>query len=234
MARILSRVSGPAVGTRASPRRLILDHSSQNSALHEHGDAGFLKHAEKRAPIRELAGKWPLERRSLLCNRGNQMTPATLQTPPNAPTRDANSQLQHAHAKLTQLEQLLKQGRTHLQSLRMQVDEARRERDELRGKLEHTEAERDDISEKHDQVAFLLTELRADRERLAETLTSTESQRVLLEEKLEDATSGLEQLRAAADRALSLAREIVDGCGPELSSRDVPAGELVGAASGIQ
>jgi len=48
--------------------------------------------------------------------------------------------------------------------MRTQVDEARRERDALRGKLEQSEAERDDISEKHDQVAFLLTELRAERD----------------------------------------------------------------------
>ena len=38
------------------------------------------------------------------------------------------------------------------------MDEARKERDELRGRLEQSEAEREDMSEKHDQVAYLLTD----------------------------------------------------------------------------
>ena len=126
------------------------------------------------------------------------------------PTRQETTQLQQAQAKLAQLEQLLKQGRTHLQSLRTQVDDAKKERDELRAKLEHAEAEREDLVEKHDQMAFLLNELRADRDRVADELQATESQRTSLAEQ---ARRGHRRPRAASrgsDRALSLAREIVD------------------------
>ena len=144
------------------------------------------------------------------------MTPITAVQAPPQQTRQDNPQLQEAHAKLAQLEQLLKQGRTHLQSLRAQVDDARRERDELRGKLDLAESEREDIGEKHDQIAFLLTELRADRDRIAGELRATESQRLSLEETLGFATGGLEQLRSAVERALVLAREIVDTNTPHL------------------
>ena len=126
------------------------------------------------------------------------MTPTSLHAPPQAQERHS------------QLEQLLKQGRTHLQSLRPQVDTAKRERDELRGRLEQSEADRDDLSEKHDQIAFLLSELRADRDRVADELKATESHRMALEDTLGSATGGLDELRAAVDRALTLAREIVD------------------------
>jgi septal ring factor EnvC (AmiA/AmiB activator) len=151
--------------------------------------------------------------RIFVCTGKAAMTPTTLQAPPQP--REDQSQLQQAHAKLAQLEQLLKQGRTHLQSLRAQVDEAKRERDQLRGRLEQSEAERDEISEKHDHVAFLLTELRADRDRVADELKATASHRVALEGQLESASGGLEQLRAAADRALTLAREIVEMPSPD-------------------
>jgi hypothetical protein len=151
------------------------------------------------------------------------MTPTTtLQAPPTR-TREDNPQLLQAHAKLAQLEQLLKQGRTHLQGLRTQADEAKKERDELRRRLEHAEAEREDIGEKHDQLAFLLSELRSDRDRVADELKSTELHRASIESQLEAATGGLEQLREAADRALSLAREIVDGYAPVPPPGDAPA-----------
>ena len=77
------------------------------------------------------------------------------------------------------------------------------------------------MSEKHDQVAYLLTELRADRDRVADELKATESHRVALEGQLESATGGMEQLRAAADRALVLAREIAETCPPDTTPTDV-------------
>ena len=135
------------------------------------------------------------------------MTPTALQAAPEA--QEQQSPLQQAHAKLAQLEQLLKQGRTHLQTLRSQVDAAKKERDELRQRLEQSEADRDDMSEKHDQVTFLLTELRADRDRIADELKATESQHAALVA----ATGNVDELRAAVDRALILAREIVDADG---------------------
>ena len=61
-------------------------------------------------------------------------------------------------------------------------------------------------------MALLLSELRADRDRMADELKATESQRMALEEQLDSAAGGLEQLRAAADRALVLAREIAEMC----------------------
>ena len=75
-------------------------------------------------------------------------------------------------------------------------------------------------------MAFLLNEARADRDRMADELKATESQRTSLAEKLEDATGGLEQLRAATDRALSLAREIVDVYTPALGSDATAAPEV--------
>ena len=65
-------------------------------------------------------------------------------------------------------------------------------------------------TEKHDQIAYLLNELRADRDRIADQLKSTESDRVVARGKLGDAAGDIEQLRAGADRALALAREIID------------------------
>ena len=59
-------------------------------------------------------------------------------------------------------------------------------------------------------MAYLLNELRADRDRIADQLKSTESDRTSLEERLGDAAGDVEQLRAGADRALALAREIVE------------------------
>jgi septal ring factor EnvC (AmiA/AmiB activator) len=146
------------------------------------------------------------------------MTPMTAVEALPTPQRQEHPQLQQAQAKLAQLEQLLKQGRTHLQMLRMQVDEAKKERDDLRGRLDQAAAERDDLVEKHEQMAFLLNEARADRDRVADNLHTAESQRTSLAEKLEDATGGLDQLRAAADRALALAREIVEVHAPAAPS----------------
>ena len=71
-----------------------------------------------------------------------------------------------------------------------------------------------------DQVAYLLTELRVDRDRVAEELKATESHRVALEGQLESATGGLEQLRAAADRALALAREIAEADSQDTTAND--------------
>jgi septal ring factor EnvC (AmiA/AmiB activator) len=133
----------------------------------------------------------------------------TLQAPP-PPVREQSPQHQQTQAKLAQLEQLLKQGRTHLQDLRSQLEHAKREREELRGKLDSAQAERDDVEEKRDQMAYLLNELRADRDRIADQLKSTQSDRMSLEEKLGDTEGDVEQLRAGADRALALAREIID------------------------
>ena len=59
-------------------------------------------------------------------------------------------------------------------------------------------------------MSVLMGELRADRDRIADELRATESRRVALEEKLGAAAGDVEQLRADADRALVLAREIID------------------------
>jgi septal ring factor EnvC (AmiA/AmiB activator) len=170
--------------------------------------------------IRELGGSSARPGRvPVLLNRMALMT--TLQAPPPPHTREQSPQLLQTQAKLTQLEQLLKQGRTHLQDLRSQLEQTRRERDELRGKVDHAQAERDEIEEKRDQITYLLSELRADRDRVADQLKSTESERMSLEEKLGDAAGDIEQLRAGADRALVLAREIIDLYEQPLAS-DVP------------
>jgi predicted nuclease with TOPRIM domain len=59
-------------------------------------------------------------------------------------------------------------------------------------------------------VSLLLSELRADRDRVADELKSVESRRAALEEQLGTAAGDVEQLRADAERARTLAREIVD------------------------
>jgi len=145
------------------------------------------------------------------------MTPvATLEEPQPPPTRPESPQLQQARAKLAQLELLLKQGRTILQDLRTQVDDAKKERDELRVQsddlrvqLDSVVVERDDISGKRDAMSLLVIELRADRDRTADELQLNESRRALLEETLGATAGDVEQLRADAEHALALAREII-------------------------
>jgi chromosome segregation ATPase len=117
--------------------------------------------------------------------------------------RGENAQLQQARAKLAQLELLLKQGRAILQDLRTQLENTKTQ-------LEDTKKERDEVCGQRDEMSRLLSELRADRDRIAGELKSAESRRASLEEQLGAAAGDVEQLRAGADRALALAREIVD------------------------
>ncbi len=144
------------------------------------------------------------------------MNPVATLDEPQPPTRQESPQLQQARAKLAQLELLLKQGRTILQDLRTQVDDVKKERDELRGQYDELRAqfdgavgERDDISGKRDAMSSLVIELRADRDRIADELQSTELRRASLEEKLGATAGDVEQLRADAEHALALAREII-------------------------
>ena len=129
------------------------------------------------------------------------MTSVATVTEPQQPTRVESPQLQQARAKLAQLETLLKQGRTILQDLRTQVDDVKKERDELRVKL--------------DEMSLLMGELRVDRDRAADELTSSESRHAALEEKLGAANGAVDQLRADAEHALALAREIIDIYAPD-------------------
>ena len=152
------------------------------------------------------------------------MTPlASLEEP--QPTRPESPQLQQARAKLAQLELLLKQGRTMLQDLRTQVDAVKKERDDLRcqcdalrEQLETAVEERDQSTGKCGELSLMLGDLRVERDRIADELRSTEFRRASLEEKLAVAAGDVEQLRADADRALTLAREIVDVYTPAFSS----------------
>ena len=102
--------------------------------------------------------------------------------------RQENPELEQARAKISQLEMLLKQGRSLLQDLRTQVVDARKERDELR---------------------VVVADVRADRDRLSFELRSTEMRRAALEEKLGAATRDVERLRADAEHARALARELI-------------------------
>ena len=86
-----------------------------------------------------------------------------------------------AHARIAQLETLLKQGRTLLQGLRTQLDDVKRERDGLR--------------EERDRLA-----LEAPVDRIAPRVTRRETWR---------GGKDVEQLRADAEHAVALAREII-------------------------
>jgi chromosome segregation ATPase len=92
-------------------------------------------------------------------------------------------------SRLSQLEQLLKQGRVYLQDLRTRLEETTKERDELR---------------------IQLSEAIAARDRLDDRLREAEERRASLEKALASAIDDIEQLRADADRAAALAREIFE------------------------
>jgi uncharacterized coiled-coil DUF342 family protein len=92
-------------------------------------------------------------------------------------------------SRLSQLEQLLKQGRVYLQDLRARLEEATKERDELRVQV---------------------GELIAARDHLESQLRQADEQRASLEKALAAAIDDVEQLRADADRASALAREIFE------------------------
>jgi chromosome segregation ATPase len=159
-------------------------------------------------------------------------------------------------SKLSQLEQLLKQGRVHLQDLRSRLEQATKERDQLaaelkardasheqlwadQAELQRADAERharelaglraelseaivardaayarrDELELKLKDAAALRAELDetiAARDRLEDQLREADEQRVSLEKTLATALNEVEQLRADADRAAALAREIFE------------------------
>jgi chromosome segregation ATPase len=84
------------------------------------------------------------------------------------------------------------------------------ERDAAITHLEDAVTQIRDINGQRDEMSLLLSELRADRDRIADELKSAESRRAALEEQLGSAAGDVEQLRADAERARTLAREIVE------------------------
>lgn len=91
------------------------------------------------------------------------------------------------------------------------------ERDAIVAEKDAAIAERDtavaeikDLTGKRNEMSLLLSELRADRDRIADEMKSAEARRAALEEQLGATAGDVEQLRADADRARTLAREIVD------------------------
>jgi hypothetical protein len=170
-------------------------------------------------------------------------------TPPPAATGAQPS-------KLSQLEQLLKQGRVHLQDLRARLEQATKERDQLiallkerdaaheklwaeQAELQRADAERharelanlraelsealvardaaitrrDELDSQLKDAAAIRAELDetiAARDRLEDQLREADEQRVSLEKAHAVAVHDVEQLRADADRAAALAREIFE------------------------
>ncbi len=96
-------------------------------------------------------------------------------------------------------------------------DSAMAERDAAVTNLDAAVAEITNLTGKRNEVSLLLSELRADRDRIADEMKSAESRRAALEEQLGATAGDVEQLRADADRARTLAREIVDMYKPSSS-----------------
>jgi chromosome segregation ATPase len=121
--------------------------------------------------------------------------------------------LQSLLATQHQLEQLLKQGRAHLEELRGRLQQVTAERDDLRIELQKATAERTRLASQlaeqqasHQQVLEERSDERNTFERLL--LESTSNQREMAAE-LDEQRQQIETLRAAAIRAQALAREIM-------------------------
>jgi chromosome segregation ATPase len=128
-------------------------------------------------------------------------------------------------SKLAQLEQLLKQGKVFLQDLRARLEATTKERDQLAVTLKEHDAtheklwaEQLDIQRaervRHDRE---LAELRAQldeavtgRQKLADQLLESEAHCHSLEKALATASDEFEQIRADADRAAAIAREMFE------------------------
>jgi len=146
--------------------------------------------------------------------------------------------LQSALASQGELEQLLKQGRAHLQDLRNRVQQASAERDKLQGELadakrshqteiDQLNREMDDLRQElqsaaaeRDRVTVQLNEQEAAHQRFAEERAderstfkrlldeATSNQREMMQE-LDEQRQQVDTLREAAMRAQSFAREIM-------------------------
>ena len=133
------------------------------------------------------------------------------------PMENLSGRLQELEAKvsrLPQLEQLLKQGRTHLQDLRTRLDEATKERNQLAAQLSDREASNEQLwteqaqlqqglaEQQQTELNALHTQLQeatAARDGLTSRLTELEAEREqlsLLRIKLDEATSEKDQLVA--------------------------------------
>jgi len=121
-----------------------------------------------------------------------------------------SEQLQQAQAMQRQLEQLLKQGRTHLMELRRQAESA--------------VAERDRLSEERDRVTLELSELRGAYEQLSDEHASQASAlRAAHQQALEEQRIQIQQMQADHDREAQELRGLLDAA---MSERDVLAGAL--------
>jgi chromosome segregation ATPase len=146
-------------------------------------------------------------------------TIADISEPAAAPSTDAQP------SKLSQLEQLLKQGRVHLQDLRARIERATKERDELATRLEERDASHEKLwaeqaemqradSERHErellELRAELSEASAARDLACARRDELEEKQASLERSLAAVTEEADQLKADADRAAELAREIFE------------------------
>ena len=146
-------------------------------------------------------------------------TIADIAEPVAAPSTDAQP------SKLSQLEQLLKQGRVHLQELRARVERATKERDELAARLEERDTSHEKLwaeqaemqradSERHErellELRAELSEASAARDLACARRDELEEKQASLEQSLAAVTEEAGQLKADADRAAELAREIFE------------------------
>jgi predicted RNase H-like nuclease (RuvC/YqgF family) len=138
-------------------------------------------------------------------------------------------------AKVSQLEQLLRQGKVFLQDLRAKLAAVTKERDQLVESLKERDASHEKLwaeqaelqradTERHGReleelrsqlkafegIRSELDEAVATRTRLADELRNADTQKTSLEKALATAVDDVEQLRADAERAAALAREIFE------------------------
>ena len=125
--------------------------------------------------------------------------------------------LQGALAAQHELEQLLKQGRSHLQDLRARLQRTEEERDRLHGELGESrrmyQHDVDQLQQQLDEQAAALRQSAEERATERDTFTrllneAGEKERGLMEER-ERQRQHIEALRDAGMRAQSLAREIM-------------------------
>jgi chromosome segregation ATPase len=121
-------------------------------------------------------------------------------------------------SKLDQLEDLLKQGRVHLQDLRAKLDRVTKERDQLAATLKDRDASQETLwaeqaelqradGERHERE---LLELRVEIGEASAARDAAIARLDDLEKQLAAATTETDQLKADADRAAGLAREIFE------------------------
>ena len=138
-------------------------------------------------------------------------------------------------AKVSQLEQLLRQGKIFLQDLRGKLAAVTQERDQLLESLKEREASHEKLwaeqaqlqradNERHEReledvrmqlkavegLRSELDEVLTTRTRLTDELREAGTQKTSLEKALATAVDDVEQLRADAERAAALAREIFE------------------------